>query len=110
MRESEETGMSGEHKGLGPKTAKTGEDPVLHAVHDALTHEAWLDATDIELLVTGGKVTLTGTVNTEQQRELAGKTSAAAKGVTEVVNNLTIDANSGVAEMNRIRNITDRGR
>ncbi len=102
--------MSGEHKGAGPKTEKHGDDPVLHAVHDALTHEPWLDATDIELAVAGGVVTLTGTVTTDQQKELASKTTSEAKGVTEVKNELTISANSGVAEMNRIRNITDRGR
>jgi osmotically-inducible protein OsmY len=97
----------GQHKGAGPKSEKPQGDAVWEAVHDKLTEEPWLDATDIVLSVSGGDVTLTGTVPSQHEVDLAGKAAAEAKGVTNVANNLTVNANSGVAETNRIRSITD---
>ena len=40
--------------------------------------------------VSGGVVTLTGTVSTEAKRELAGKVAAQVSGVVRVTNNLKI--------------------
>ena len=100
----------GEHKGVAPKSDKVENDPVAAAVHHALTDEPWLDATDITLSVSGGVVTLTGSVPTEDGKARAAKTAAEVNGVTEVKNELAInpnEGNSGVAEMNRIRGITD---
>ena len=103
----------GEHKGAAPKSEKIENDPVSAAVHDALTEEPWLDATDIHVEVSGGVVTLTGTAPSEDGVARAGKTAAEVNGVSEVMNLLTVnpnEGNSGVAEMNRIRKITDGGR
>ena len=100
----------GEHKGAAPKSDRVVSDPVWEAVHDALTAEPWLDATDISLAVVDGVVTLTGSAPTSDGVALAGKTAAEVGGVTSVSNQLTVnisEGNSGVAEMNRIRSITD---
>jgi osmotically-inducible protein OsmY len=100
----------GEHKGAAPKSERNTQDPVAERVHDLLTEEPWLDATDIDIAVSGGVVTLTGSAPTAEQVALAGKTAAEAEGVTEVKNELAVninEGNSGVAEMNRIRSITD---
>ena len=100
----------GEHKGAAPKSERSTDDPVAERVHDLLTEEPWLDATDIDVSVSDGVVTLTGTATTPDQVALAGKTAAEAEGVTSVKNELTVninEGNSGVAEMNRIRSITD---
>ena len=97
----------GQHKGAGPKSDKVSGDPVWEAVHDALTEEPWLDATDIVLSVSGGVVTLSGTVPSEHEVALAAKAAGEARGVSSVNNQLTVNPNSGVAETNRIRSITD---
>ena len=97
----------GQHKGAGPKSDRVQGDAVWEAAHDALTEEPWLDATDIVLSVAGGVVTLTGTVPSQHEVALAAKAAGEARGVTSVTNNLTVSANSGVAETNRIRSITD---
>ena len=103
----------GQHKGAAPKSEKIENDPVAAAVHEALTEEPWLDATDISIAVSGGVVTLTGSVPNEDGVSRAAKTVAEVNGVTEVKNELKVnpnEGNSGVAEMNRIRSITDGGR
>ncbi len=100
----------GAHKGVEPKSDRDESDPLYAAVYDALTDEPWLDATDIELSVSGSTVTLTGTVPTNDGKARAEKTAMEVEGVTEVKNELIInihEGNSGVAEMNRIRSITD---
>src|SRR5690554_653432 len=48
----------GPHRGKGPK--RYADDEIKSAVEDELTEDAWLDASEIEVHVQEGIVTLTG--------------------------------------------------
>jgi osmotically-inducible protein OsmY len=53
-------------------------------------HRSWLDPVGVMVSADGGKVTLTGRVASWDERELAGSTAWAARGVTDVENHLII--------------------
>ena len=51
---------------------------------------SWIDRATIDVTAQGGKVTLTGTVDTSFEREEAGSTAWAASGTTSVQNDITV--------------------
>jgi osmotically-inducible protein OsmY len=68
--------------------------PNAEAISDSIAHalgRSWLfDGGSVTVRATGGKVTLTGSVRTPHDRELAGLTAWAAAGTTQVENELAI--------------------
>lgn len=64
---------------------------VSDSIRKAL-HRSWfLDADSIHVTANGGKIKLTGTVDSWHDKELAGTTAWAAKGATTVENNISVD-------------------
>jgi osmotically-inducible protein OsmY len=61
-------------------------------VRSALESESSLDARKIDIENKNGNIALNGTVDTDEQREKAGRIVGAVGGVRNVVNNLTVDA------------------
>jgi osmotically-inducible protein OsmY len=59
-------------------------------VNDRLTDGWRVDASDIEVTVSGAEVTLTGTVSTREQRRRAEDIAESISGVTHVQNNLRV--------------------
>jgi len=53
-------------------------------------HRAWLDESHVKVTAEGGKVTLTGRVDSWSDRKIAGATAWAAPGTTSVANDLMI--------------------
>ncbi len=53
-------------------------------------HRSWYEPAGIKVSADGGKVTLTGHVNSSSERDLAGSTAWAAPGATDVENHLII--------------------
>jgi osmotically-inducible protein OsmY len=51
---------------------------------------SWVDRATIDVTAEGGKVTLSGTVDTSFEREEAGSTAWAAPGTTSVQNDITV--------------------
>lgn len=68
-------------------------DPEI--VSDDITHflgHSWFfDPHTITVAIAGGKVTLNGTVRSDRERRMAAAAAWEEEGVTEVVNNLTIE-------------------
>ena len=60
-------------------------------VRAALESESSLDARKIDIENRNGNVSLHGTVQSDEQREKAGRIVAAVGGVRNVTNNLTVD-------------------
>lgn len=90
MGQQQGTGMDGPHRGKGPKGYARGDDRIREDVCNRLTDDAHLDASEIEVEVKGGEVTLTGTVRERQDKRHAEDIVDAASGVKHVQNNLRI--------------------
>lgn len=81
----------------GCKTQQPAEQPVARTdqqiandVQAKIQGESALAGQSIQISVTGGVATLSGTVNDDASRALAGNDSGAVDGVKTVVNNLTV--------------------
>ncbi len=78
----------GDRRGLGPRRAPRSDERIREEVCDRLMDDRHVDATDIEVRVEGGEVTLTGTVDRRDTRRRAEDIAEAVGGVTHVQSNL----------------------
>ncbi|MFP5229796.1 MAG: BON domain-containing protein, partial [Acidobacteriota bacterium] len=76
--------------GASPALAQSGDTKLQAAVSDAVTHDAMLKNQPITASVSHGIVTLTGTVETEQQRQQAETDAANVPGVSGIANDITV--------------------
>ena len=77
-----------------PALAQGGDSTLQAGVSDAIAHDAMLKNQAITASVQHGIVTLTGTVETEQQRQQAETDAANVNGVSGIENNLTVTGSS----------------
>lgn len=68
---------------------RVNTDNLGHDINVAL-HRSWFDPKTITVSAQGGKIKLTGTVETPNDRWTAGSTAWAARGATEVENDLIV--------------------
>lgn len=73
-----------------PALAQSGDGSLQAAVSDAIAHDAMLKNQPITTAVDHGVVTLTGTVETEQQRQQAETDAANVAGVSGIANDITV--------------------
>ena len=78
-------------RGLGPQGYKRADERINDDAHERLTDDAWLDATNISISVSGGEVTLSGTVENREAKHRAERLVETISGVNHVQNNLRID-------------------
>lgn len=78
------------HRGRGPKGYSRSDDRINEDVHDRLTDDWILDASNIEVAVSGGEVTLSGTVDSRQDKRRAEDIVDDISGVKHVQNNLRV--------------------
>ncbi|SMB95920.1 BON domain-containing protein [Deinococcus hopiensis] len=81
---------TGSHRGKGPKGYQRSDDRVREMVSDALEDDHYLDASNIEVQVQGGEVTLMGTVTDRQQKRRAEDCLEGIRGVRDVHNQLRV--------------------
>lgn len=77
-------------RGLGPKGYKRSDERISDDVHQKLADDAWLDASNINVSVSGGEVTLSGTVDSREAKHRAERIVEDLSGVSHVQNNLRI--------------------
>lgn len=87
----------GEHRGKGPKGYTRSDDRIREDVSDRLSDESWLDASEIEVSVDKGEVTLNGTVDSRDDKRRAEDIAEEVSGVRHVQNNLRLHT-SGPSE------------
>lgn len=79
-----------EHRGRGPKGYTRSDERIREDVNDRFTDDGWLDASDIEVQVSSSEVTLTGQVNSREEKRRAEDIAEAISGVKHVQNNLRV--------------------
>lgn len=90
------------HIGKGPKGYQRSDDRIKEDVSEALYRHPAVDASDIEVKVQSGTVTLTGTVEDREMKRMAEDAAEHVMGVTNVLNLLTIHRNGWVSRNPRI--------
>jgi osmotically-inducible protein OsmY len=80
-------------RGRGPKGYRRSDERIREDVNDRLTDHAYLDASDIEVSVKEGEVTLSGKVFDRTDKRLAEDVAESVTGVKNVQNNLRTDKN-----------------
>jgi osmotically-inducible protein OsmY len=79
-----------DHRGRGPKGYTRSDERIREDVNDRLMEDWGVDATDIEVTVVAGEVTLNGTVDGRESKRRAEDISADVMGVRDVQNNLRV--------------------
>lgn len=95
------TGNSGNqmsHVGKGPKGWQRSDDRIREDVSEALARHAALDASDIEVQVANGEITLTGTVANRADKRTAEETAERVFGVSEVQNQIKLKKEGAMAQ------------
>jgi hypothetical protein len=82
--------IPGSQTGRGSKNYQRSDERIKEDVSHRLTQHGNLNASDIEVNVKDGVVTLTGTVDSRQAKRMAEKTTDTVPGVKDVQNQLTI--------------------
>ena len=80
-------------RGRGPKGYRRSDERIREDVNDRLTDHAYLDASDIDVSVKEGEVTLSGKVFDRTDKRLAEDVAESVTGVKNVQNNLRTDKN-----------------
>ncbi len=82
--------MDRRYTGLGPRNYARSDTRINEDVCDRLTEHPMVDASNIEVAVSEREVTLSGTVNTRDEKRRAEDIVAAVSGVSHVQNNLRV--------------------
>jgi hypothetical protein len=80
----------GPHAGRGPRNYQRADDRIREDICDALCDHGYVDASDIEVVVVNGEVTLSGTVSERAQKRMAEDAVEQVSGVREVHNQLRV--------------------
>ncbi len=90
------------HIGKGPKGYQRSDERITEDVSETLYRHPSVDASDIEVKVESGVVTLTGTVDDRQMKRLAEDVTDRVSGVLNVMNLLTVRQRGWVSGNPRI--------
>lgn len=85
----------GEHAGKGPKGYKRSDERIEEDVNEALARDPSLDASEIEVKVKDGEVTLSGTVPDRRMKRRAEDCAEDCSGVRDVQNHLRLEKSAG---------------
>ena len=82
--------LSGGFAGRGPKGYTRSDERMREDVSDKLMEHPELDASEIEVRVSGGEVTLSGSVDSRWAKRLAEDVAESCTGVRDVMNQLRV--------------------
>ena len=78
-------------RGIGPKGYKRSDDRLREDICEKLTEDGFIDASDIDVIISNAEVTLNGRVKTKEEKHRAEELIEDIIGVQHVQNNLRID-------------------
>ncbi|HEY3695101.1 BON domain-containing protein [Phenylobacterium sp.] len=103
------TGPAG-HRGKGPKGYRRSDQRISDDVHDVLTDDPYLDASEMTVTVLNGEVTLSGVVIDRDAKHRAERRVERVSGVDHVQNNLRIGQVAGAKPFETGNPLTSAGR
>lgn len=77
-------------EGRGPRGYRRSDERIHEDVNDRLTDDRYVDASDIEVTVNNRMVTLTGRVNSRDEKRRAADIAESVSGVEDVSNQLRV--------------------
>jgi len=83
------------HRGRGPRGYSRSDERIREDVNDRLTDDPYVDASDIDVVVSGGEVTLSGTVDDRRSKHRAEDIAESIPGIRHVQNNLRVRTTMG---------------
>lgn len=102
----------GEYRGRGPKGYRRSDSRIEEDINDRLSEDGWVDASDIEVNVENGDVTLTGTTPDRFSKRRAEDIAESVSGVHNVENRVRVlqqDINQAAAYRPMDRDASERG-
>src|SRR5690606_38503952 len=81
---------TGPYAGLGPKNYRRSDERITEEVCDRLADSPYIDASDIEVAVKGGEVTISGSVHSRHEKRDAEDLIESISGVRDVHNVLRV--------------------
>ncbi len=91
----------GPHYGKGPKGYKRSDERTREDVCDAIAHQGHIDASDVEVKVTDGIVTLSGTVARRHEKRGLEHLVEHCRGVHEVHNELRLKRTDAASDKSK---------
>jgi hypothetical protein len=82
--------LEGPHRGRGPRGYQRSNERIHEEVCDRLEAHGHVDASQIDVKVENGEVTLTGTVSDRRTKRLAESVAESVRGVVDVHNQLRL--------------------
>jgi hypothetical protein len=79
-----------DYSGRGPRNYHRSDERILDEINDQLTRDPRIDASDIEVRVNNGEVTLSGTVDHRNDKRLAEDIAESCSGVQDVQNQIRV--------------------
>jgi Predicted periplasmic or secreted lipoprotein len=89
-RYSSQSQSRGRHEGKGPKGFKRSDDRIKEEICEMLTRDPSIDASEIDIEVKEGEVTLTGSVPDRRMKHLAEDCVERSFGVRDVTNQIRV--------------------
>lgn len=86
----QDSDRGGSYRGRGPKNYQRSDDRIREDVCERLTMDHDVDASEIEVNVQDGVVTLNGSVNDRHAKRLAEDICESVRGVKDVQNNIRV--------------------
>jgi hypothetical protein len=87
-----QTGQTGQRTGRGPKNWTRSDDRIRDDVNERLAFHSDIDASEIEVEVHNGEVTLKGTVDHRQSKRAAEDIADGVHGVKQVHNQIRVES------------------
>lgn len=96
----------GPHAGKGPKGYRRSDERIREDVCDRIASRGWIDASDVDVRVSEGEVTLLGTVESRRDKRLLEDMIDDVSGVRDVHNQVRVRRESGARDATETRSRT----
>ncbi|WP_141734076.1 BON domain-containing protein [Oligoflexus tunisiensis] len=94
-RQQESDSYSGRYYGRGPKGYQRSDERIREEICDVLTRDPHVDASEVEIEVKNGEVTLTGSVSDRRQKRAAEDAMDGIAGIKDVHNRIRVQPAQG---------------